>query len=163
MITNKNLYEMIAKQIDNGNEELRNQLKNQITEKTSQTQSLFQQLIVRQSADINDLSVVIKERLDSLYNELNSKILESVEKNKNNLHSTSTEISELYVAELENLRKEIDLKIDESNNNIIQMINVVNDHLINLQKDTAVIMETLQLVLTNMMLDNIGNTKDKET
>ncbi|GEM_PF-2284923 len=159
MITNKKLYEMIAEQMHSGNEELRANLKSHIADKTAQAQSLAQEFADRQSEEISTLSAEMNHKLNVLQSELSTQI-----------HSVTAEYSETmiqkltqeYDAKLENLKSELFEKLDENFFQVISTGKLLSDGINNLQKDTAVIMETLQLILTNMMLDSVETIRDAE-
>ena len=63
-------------------------------------------------------------------------------------------IRELYLR-VEAVRAELSVKIDENLNMVLGSLKTLSDGMTDIQKDTAVIMETLQLILTNMMLDTV--------
>ena len=48
-------------------------------------------------------------------------------------------------------------------NMTLNSLKAISDSISDIQKDNAVIMETLQLILTNMMLDNIDISDNKES
>ena len=74
MITNNKLYEMITEQVSQGNEALREQLKAQISEKAENTRTAAQEIAERQSRELNELSAMLNNRLDSIKIELTEQI-----------------------------------------------------------------------------------------
>lgn len=159
MITNKNLYEMIANQMNNSNETLREQLKSQILEGTSQTgQNIVQELSDRYCAEIHSLQETLNNKLDNMYNDLKSEIASDM---SNNSETLFRKISEDYSQKIESLQININEKLDVQLNQIMGISKSLADGITNLQKDTAIIMETLQLILTNMMLNKISDEVEK--
>lgn len=159
MITNKNLYEMIANQMNNSNEALREQLKSQILEGTSQTgQNIVQELSDRYCAEINSLQETLNNKLDNMYNDLKSEMASDMSDNSETLFR---KISEDYSQKIESLQININEKLDVQLNQIMDISKSLADGITNLQKDTAIIMETLQLILTNMMLNKISDEVEK--
>lgn len=155
MITNKNLYEMITNQMTVSNEELREQLKSQILEGTSQTgQNIAQKLSDRYCAEINILKKQLNSKLDTLQNDLKSEMLKDISDNSDALFK---KISDDYTRKIESLKTNLNEKLDLQLNQIMDISKSLADGVTNLQKDTAIIMETLQLILTNMMLNKISD------
>ncbi len=86
MITNKNLYEMITNQMTISNEKLREQLKSQILDGTSQTgQNIAQKLSDRYCEEINALQKQFNSKLDTLQNNLKSKMSKDISYNSDAL------------------------------------------------------------------------------
>ena len=52
---------------------------------------------------------------------------------------------------------ELSEKMDTQFSELLQISECISDTINNLQKDTAVMMETLQLILTNMLIDKVEN------
>ena len=71
-------------------------------------------------------------------------------------------IREIYI-KIENVRSELNVRMDENMNMTLNSLKAISDSISDIQKDNAVIMETLQLILTNMMLDNIDISDNKES
>jgi len=158
MITNKKLYEMIAEQMNAGNEDLREQLKAQIADKTAQSHTMAQELADKQSQEISLLSAEISQKFNALQSDLHAE-----------MHNTAENYSEImiqkltqeYDAKLENVKTELLDKLEENFSQMMNASKSLSDGIANLQKDTAVIMETLQLILTNMMLDNVEAVRNQ--
>lgn len=66
-------------------------------------------------------------------------------------------ISDDYTQKIESLKTNLNEKLDLQLNQIMDISKSLADGVTNLQKDTAIIMETLQLILTNMMLNKISD------
>ena len=160
MFTNKKLYDMITEQITNENEDLREQLKTQIADRAAQTQSMAQELAGRQSMEISKLSQDVNDKVNALQNELKSEIANAAE---SNYQMIVQQLTQVYDAKLESLRAELLEKIDENTYQLMKVSKIINDGIRNVQKDTAVIMQTLQLILTNMMLDEAEPDQRKNT
>ncbi len=186
MITNKKLYDMIAEQMSNGNDALREQLESQIITETNQVQTMAQALADRQHSEINALSEQMNFRLDALQNQLKLELGQHIteqltwtnqsltQKYDAETQILKTELSEKinqatgeqsaiviqqltqdYDEKIEFLRKELSEKIDAKYDEIIQANAALAQGITNIQKDTAIIMKTLQLILTNMMLNTV--------
>ena len=153
MITNKKLYEMIEEQINHSNEDLREKLKMQIAEKSSATQTLAQELADRHAVEINNFSAEMHQQ----WNALQSEIQRTAE---NQSEIIIQKLMQDYSQKTESLKSELFEKLDENFEQVMNASKSLADGIANLQKDTAVIMETLQLILTNMMLDKV-EIKDK--
>ncbi|MBR6622312.1 MAG: hypothetical protein IKK91_00195 [Ruminococcus sp.] len=174
MMTNSKLYEMIIGQVNEGNESIREQLKTQISERADQAQTLAQRLAEKQSREFSELLTVINEKLDNIkadmMQDIHEKIANLIYENGENFEKQM----QLIKRENENLMREVNDKIDDLRNELIERMNddlnknlssfkALSDGISNIQKDSAVIMETLQLILTNMMLDKVnveGTVKD---
>lgn len=123
MMTNKNLYEMLAGQITDSNAALREQLKSQITESTSESgKGVVQEISEKHTSEIDHLRTELDRQLEELHN---------------------------------NLKEELSEKLDMQMTQILETNRSLSDSIVNLQKDTAIIMETLQLILTNMLLNKV--------
>ena len=118
------------------------------------------------------LSAQITDSNEALREQLKSQVLESASKNEK---SVVEELSEKYTSEINNLKTEFSNQLEKLHDNLkeetfekldTQMTQIlkVNQNLaekiVNLQKDTAIIMETLQLILTNMMLNKVPDKID---
>lgn len=118
------------------------------------------------------LSTQITDSNEALREQLKSQVLESANKSEK---SVVEELSEKYTSEINNLKTEFNNQLEKLNDNLkeetfekldTQMTQIlkVNQNLaekiVNLQKDTAIIMETLQLILTNMMLNKVPDKID---
>ena len=145
---------MISEQMNNSNEDLRESLRSQIADKTSQVQTMAQGLADRQSAEIMALSDKINTKLNNLKNEISFEINNAAESNSEMIINKLTQD---YDEKLKALKSEILEKLDESFYVMLNANKSLSDGIANIQKDTAVIMETLQLILTNMMLNNVQN------
>lgn len=159
MITNKNLYEMITSQMSTGNEQLREQLKSQILEGANQTgHNIAQELSDKYSAGINALQEHFNSRLDDVHIDLLSEIEKNISDNSDILFR---KISDDYSKKIDSLSADINEKLDSQFNQIMEVSKSLADGITNIQKDTAIIMETLQLILTNMMLNKISDDVSK--
>lgn len=152
MITNKNLYEMIVTQMSNGNDALREQLKSQILDENNRTQTFAQELVNKQCNEFSELSKEINSRLNAIQIELKSEIFNAM---SNNSEMMIQKIAQDYDEKIENLKSELHRKLDTQLYHMMSASKSLADGIANLQKDTAVIMEILQLILTNMMLNKV--------
>lgn len=118
------------------------------------------------------LSAQITDSNEALREQLKSQVLESASKNEK---SVVEELSEKYTSEINNLKTEFNNQLEKLHDNLkeetfekldTQMTQILKvnqnlaENIVNLQKDTAIIMETLQLLLTNMMLNKVPDKID---
>lgn len=118
------------------------------------------------------LSTQITDSNETLREQLKSQVLESASKNEK---SVVEELSEKYTSEINNLKTELSSqleklhdslkeetfeKLDTQMTQILEVNRNLAEKVVNLQKDTAIIMETLQLILTNMMLNKVPDQID---
>lgn len=118
------------------------------------------------------LSTQITDNNEALREQLKSQVLESASKNEK---SVVEELSEKYTSEINNLKTELSSqleklhdslkeetfeKLDTQMTQILEVNRNLAEKVVNLQKDTAIIMETLQLILTNMMLNKVPDQID---
>lgn len=118
------------------------------------------------------LSTQITDSNEALREQLKSQVLENASKNEK---SVVEELSEKYTSEINNLKTELSSqleklhdslkeetfeKLDTQMTQILEVNRNLAEKVVNLQKDTAIIMETLQLILTNMMLNKVPDQID---
>ena len=118
------------------------------------------------------LSTQTTDSNEALREQLKSQVLESASKNEK---SVVEELSEKYTSEINNLKTELSSqleklhdslkeetfeKLDTQMTQILEVNRNLAEKVVNLQKDTAIIMETLQLILTNMMLNKVPDQID---
>ena len=118
------------------------------------------------------LSTQITDSNEALREQLKSQVLESASKNEK---SVVEELSEKYTSEINSLKTELSSqleklhdslkeetfeKLDTQMTQILEVNRNLAEKVVNLQKDTAIIMETLQLILTNMMLNKVPDQTD---
>lgn len=118
------------------------------------------------------LSAQITDSNEALREQLKSQVLESASKSEK---SVVEELSEKYTSEINNLKTEFKNQLEKLHDNLkeetfekldTQMTQILKvnqnlaENIVNLQKDTAIIMETLQLLLTNMMLNKVPDKID---
>ncbi|MBQ8011415.1 MAG: hypothetical protein IJ265_07680 [Oscillospiraceae bacterium] len=154
MITNKKLYEMMVEQMSNSNGALREQLKEQIMTGANENQTMMQALMEQQHTEITELSAQTQNAINALQSELRSELGSTAA-----AHSQMViqQLTQEHTAKMDALKTELLAYLDERLGLMMQANKILSDHIADLQKDTAVIMETLQLILTNMMLDKVEN------
>lgn len=118
------------------------------------------------------LSAQITDSNEALREQLKSQVLESASKSEKGVVE---ELSEKYTSEINNLKTEFNNQLEKLHDNLkeetfekldTQMTQILKvnqnlaENIVNLQKDTAIIMETLQLLLTNMMLNKVPDKID---
>ena len=145
MMTNKKLLEEINMQSQIDNENLREQLREQLSS-ISKSNSNFAGALSEQIENCrknqNELSQQINDKIQNLY--------QFTDKNNKD-----------YAEKLEAVRKELSDKIDQQSNYITRMNKVLYDSIVSVQKDTEVIMQTLQVILTNMLLNDVKTDAPK--
>lgn len=112
------------------------------------------------STQITDSNEALREQLKSQISEnINengkSAVQELSEKYTSEINRLRTELSKQFEELHDNLKKEIFEKLDIQITQILEVNQKLSEQVVNLQKDTAIIMETLQLILTNMMLNKV--------
>lgn len=146
---------MIVNQMNISNEELREQLSSQILEGTNQTgQNVAQELSNQYRAEMNVLKDKFYNRLDDLKTELRSEIFSKMDEDTNALHEKNLTV---YNQKMDRLKTEFHEEMDSQLNQMMSVTKSLADSIADLQKDTAIIMKTLQLILTNMMLNKISD------
>lgn len=147
MMTNKKLLEEINTQSQIDNDNLREQLKEQISS-IGKANSNFAGALSAQIDNLrknqNELSQQLNDKMQELYKQF------------------SEEINAEHTAKLESVRKELSDKIDQQSNYITRMNKALYDGIISVQKDTEVIMQTLQVILTNMLLDDVKTEQKRK-
>ncbi|MBQ8135095.1 MAG: hypothetical protein IJ192_11935 [Clostridia bacterium] len=139
MMTNKKLLEEITARAQNDSQVLCEQLRAQQVEmKTAQAEFTQQ------------MENTMRELHQQLGIELYRQITDS---NKSHIDK----LNEEYTDKLNQVKKELEEKMNTQFSNIVHMNNVLFDSITSVQKDTAVIMETLQLILTNMLIDGVSH------
>jgi len=146
MMTNKKLLEEINMQSQIDNENLREQLKEQLSS-ISKSNSNFAGALSEQI-----------ETLSKNQNELSQQINDKIQ----NLYQLGMENNKDYSEKLEAVKRELLNKIDEQSNYITRMNKTLYDSIVSVQKDTEVIMQTLQVILTNMLLDDVKTDKKRK-
>lgn len=162
MMTNTKLLQEITELTQENNEALREQLRQQILEGTSELNRSvlqdfsdkyhkeFNELCEQSKQQNDDLLVKIDESGKQLTSELASKLGQMItESNQTMLSSILTE----YNSKFESLRSEINNMQSE---NIYYIVKALSNSMKNLQRDNSIIMETLQLILTNLLIDGVG-------
>lgn len=161
MMTNTKLLQEITELTQENNEALREQLRQQILEGTSElNRSVLQDFSDKYHKEFNALCEQSKQQNDyllekvdesgkQLTSELASKLSQMItESNQTMLNNILTE----YNSKFESLRSEINNMQSE---NIYYIVKALSNSMKNLQRDNSIIMETLQLILTNLLIDGV--------
>lgn len=161
MMTNTKLLQEITELTQENNEALREQLRQQILEGTSElNRSVLQDFSDKYHKEFNALCEQSKQQNDyllekvdesgkQLTSELASKLGQMItESNQTMLNNILTE----YNSKFESLRSEINNMQSE---NIYYIVKALSNSMKNLQRDNSIIMETLQLILTNLLIDGV--------
>ena len=146
---NKILREQLKKQILDGIGELNNNIVQDFSEKYTMD---FDKLIEQFNCYYQNLL----NEIDNRHKKLNEEFLSSVNKiiNKSNKSTLDNIILE-YNSKIEQLNSEFDKKINYQSETILCMIKTLSDNINSLQKDNAIVMETLQLILTNLIINGV--------
>lgn len=167
MMTNSKLLEEIISRSQNNNEILREKLKEQVLKGTNEnSRSMMAEFSERYKNDFGELKNSITEnvqlynneikkdqslifnKMELLIKDMNDRLNTEIQKS---VHETECKI----MKEISSLREELNKNIDEKFNQTLQAVKSVSDNMDNLQKDNAIIMQTLQLILANMLLEEV--------
>lgn len=156
MMTNKKLLEEITVRSQNDNKALREQLQAQLTLFSESNTSIASDLS-EQLGDIKarqeELSEQTERRIKELHQQLGMELCSRItESNKAEINR----LSEEYAEKLEQTQKELEEKMDLLFKKCVNMSNVFFEKLTDIQKDNAIIMETLQVILANMLIDGVN-------
>ena len=151
MITNKKLLEEFTNQSQANNENLSGQLRTAIQsfEETSKNNTLS---IHKQLENIQEKINYNNEQNMAIFNQAISELYQKVSQN------TQTSLNQIYVEyakRLNGVKKELEEQMDQQFSQIADLQKILYDNIVSIQKDNAIIMETLQLILTNMLIDNV--------
>ncbi len=156
MMTNKKLFEEITAQSQNDNKALREQLQTQLAllnESNTSIASELSEQLKSITKNQEELSLQMESRIKDLHGQLTSDLCRRItESNKSDINR----LSEEYTGKLEQTKKELEEKMDLLFKKCINIGNVFFEKITGIQKDNAIIMETLQVILTNMLIDGVN-------
>ena len=119
--------------ISKGNEQLLARIKQQHQMLAEQADNKIESLHQKMATELNETKKELEERIDSYYYQMMS-------------------INQYKLIEA---KKEIEAKIDSNFYKMLSTNQRLSEEITSLQKDISIIMETLQLILTNMLLDEV--------
>ena len=157
MMTNKALFEKISSQMNLSNAELREQLLSQIMANVNGVDTLVQRLVDRQHEDMSLISESITSIVIAQKKELENEIRDGLNSES---QSAVNRLEKKLDKRFDAVQSSLSQQIYESFSQIERKEQQISEEVINLQKDTAIIMSTLQLILTNMMLGEIHPTEE---
>lgn len=152
MITNKKMYEMITENMNDNNQALREQLQKHLETGVNESQTMIRRLTELHQSEITELTQKMESSLSTVQEQLSKEIVSTA---AGYSQMTSQKLMEHFDQKMNALRAEFMEKMDAQHQEMMKNTGYLFAGIANLQKDTAIIMETLQLILTNMMLDNV--------
>ncbi|MBQ6945617.1 MAG: hypothetical protein IJN43_15045 [Ruminococcus sp.] len=155
MITNKKMCEMIMENMNDNNQSLREQLRKHFETNIDESQTMARKLAEFQHDQISKLKTEFDSRLVKIHDEIKNEITDTVTRYT---QVAIQKIIEYYDLKIDSIRTEFNDKLDENHTEMQNTSRCILECVTNLQKDTAIIMETLQLILTNMMLGDVENS-----
>ena len=155
MITNKKICEMIMENMNDNNQSLREQLRKHFETNIDESQTMARKLAEFQHDEISKLKTEFDSRLVKIHDEIKNEITDTVTRYT---QVAIQKIIEYYDLKIDSIRTEFNDKLDENHTEMQNTSRYILECVTNLQKDTAIIMETLQLILTNMMLGDVENS-----
>lgn len=155
MITNKKMCEMIMENMNDNNQSLREQLRKHFETNIDESQTMARKLAEFQHDEISKLKTEFDSRLVKIHDEIKNEITDTVTRYT---QVAIQKIIEYYDLKIDSIRTEFNDKLDENHTEMQNTSRYILECVTNLQKDTAIIMETLQLILTNMMLGDVENS-----
>lgn len=165
MLTNKKLLEEIIAQTSVNNDTLREQLKNQIATSTSETsKSVLTDLGDKYESGIASIIEDFHQKNDTLKREINVDFSQQVNKFSETINRKISDNQAEYKALILEYNKKVDKLYNEMNNcldsvseEIMNMGKALSNSILNLQKDNSIIMESIQLILTNILINGVSN------
>lgn len=165
MLTNTKLLQEITAMTQENNEVLREKLKQQILEGTSNmNRSVLHDFSEKYHAEFKEMTDQFGKQHDELLKEFNeiskkqsetltSKFAQAIAESN---QAMAKQIAVEYCSKLEDLRNDINGRMSAQYGEMQEMIKALSINLNNLQRDNAIIMETLQLILTNLLIDGVN-------
>ena len=132
MVTNKKLLEELTNQSQVNNEALREQLRSYI-----------------QTVEETQKSTVLSIHESDLYQKVSK--------------YTQSSLNQVYVEFIKRLneaKEELEGRMEQQNAQFLRIYKSLSESMDNIQKDNAIIMETLQLILANLLIDKIEVPKN---
>lgn len=149
MLTNKKLLDEIIAQASINNDDLREQLKQQILAGTNATsKNLLVELTEKYETGVSLIKQEFQFRSESIKTEIN----DLSEKNSSEHNKMISE----YDAALKELRIDMNQRIDSLSEDLASIGKALSDSIVNLQKDNCIIMESIHLILTNILINGVS-------
>lgn len=160
MVTNKKLLEELTNQSQVNNEALREQLRSyiQTVEETQKSTVLsiheqLEEIRVQQDA----MNCHNEQKMETLSQQVVSDLYQKVSK------YTQSSLNQVYVEFIKRLneaKEELEGRMEQQNAQFLRIYKSLSESMDNIQKDNAIIMETLQLILANLLIDKIEVPKN---
>lgn len=165
MLTNKKLLDEIIAQTSVNNDALREQLKQQILAGTSETnKSVLADITEKYETgvtsiieDIHQCNDVLKRQFNVDLAQHNNELTEAINREISYNQAEYKDLMSEYDKKLDVLREEINNRLDSISEEMMSMGKALSDSIINLQKDNSIIMESIQLILTNILINGVSN------
>ena len=160
MVTNKKLLEELTSQSQVNNEALREQIRSyiQTVEETQKSTVLsiheqLEKIRVQQDA----MNCHYEQKMETLSQQVVSDLYQKVSK------YTQSSLNQVYVEFIKRLneaKEELEGRMEQQNAQFLRIYKSLSESMDNIQKDNAIIMETLQLILANLLIDKIEVPKN---
>lgn len=163
MITNKKLLEEIIAQTSVNNDTLREQLKQQILAGTSETsKSMLADMTEKYESGVTTILKDIQQCNENLKKEINTELVQQSNELIEVINQESSDnqaeyklLMAEYDKKLEQLRNEMNSRFYSLSEEVMNIGKALSDSIVNLQKDNSIIMESIQLILTNMIINKL--------
>ena len=160
MVTNKKLLEELTNQSQVNNEALREQLRSyiQTVEETQKSTVLsiheqLEEIRVQQDA----MNCHSEQKMETLSQQVVSDLYQKVSKY---IQSSLNQVYVEFIKRLNEAKEELEGRMEQQNAQFLRIYKSLSESMDNIQKDNAIIMETLQLILANLLIDKIEVPKN---
>ena len=153
MVTNKKLLEELTNQSQVNNEALREQLRSyiQTVEETQKSTVL----------SIHEQLEEIRVQQDAMNCHNEQKVVSDLyQKVSNYTQSSLNQVYVEFIKRLNEAKEELEGRMEQQNAQFLRIYKSLSESMDNIQKDNAIIMETLQLILANLLIDKIEVPKN---
>lgn len=165
MLTNKKLLDEIIAQTSVNNDALREQLKQQILAGTSETsKSVLADITEKYEAgvtsiieDFHQCNDVLKRQFNVDLAQHNNELKEVINREISDNQAEYKDLMSEYDKKLDVLREEINNRLDSISEEMMSMGKALSDSILNLQKDNSIIMESIHLILTNLLINGVSD------
>lgn len=168
MLTNKKLLDEIISQTSVNNDAIREKLRQQILEGTSETsKSMIADISEKYESGVSSIIEDFHQCNENLKKQFNDELAQKSENiteaiNKGVSHISCNQayhkaLLSSYDQKLDELRTEINNRFDSLSNEMMNMGKALSDSIYNLQKDNSIIMESIHLILTNMLINGVDD------
>lgn len=145
-MTNRKLLEEIIAQSESSNQSIREQLQNHISTTSEASRGVMNSMFERYTSDYTALTALIDKSSDE--------ITRKVEDQRTVTDELKRSI-DAYNSKLDEVKNGLIEKMDTQFSQMLQIHKALSAQMADLQKDSAIIMETMQIILTNMLIDEV--------